>query len=55
MIDIKLAQWATLSEVEAINVVNSKGSFRKAAKHLGVHHTKRDVEASGGASFISMV
>ena len=40
MIDIKLAQWATLGEIEAINVVNSKGSFRKAAKHLGVHHTK---------------
>ena len=40
MIDIKLAQWATPAEIELINVINAKGSFRKAAKHLGVHHTK---------------
>ena len=39
MIDIKLAQWATEREIEMINVINSKNSFRKAAKELKVHHT----------------
>lgn len=38
MIDEKLKDWATPRQVEFIDAVNRTGSFRKAAKRLGVRH-----------------